>query len=46
LGKVKKQPSDFFNGSIKNASGKETSKFEGTYLGYIDFDEVRYWSYD
>jgi len=46
IGKVKGKPTDYFNGSIKNRENKETSRFLGTYLGYIDFDDVRYWSYD
>jgi len=39
---MKKKPSDFFEGTI-NEKGKVVSKFYGTYCGFINFDNVRYW---
>lgn len=44
MGKVKKRPSDYFTGTISN-EGSVVSNIEGTYLGYIDIDGVRYWDY-
>lgn len=46
MGKVKKMPSDYFSGFIKNSAGKEVTQISGSYLGYIDFDDIRYWTYD
>ena len=31
--------------SIITVKGKQVSKMFGTYLGYIDFDSVRYWDH-
>lgn len=45
LGKIKKKPSDYFDGNIVK-DGKSCSKIYGTYLGFIDFDDVRYWEKD
>jgi hypothetical protein len=49
FGKVKKRyfrlryrPTDYFESAI-HKNGKEVSKFDGTYCGYINFDNVRYW---
>lgn len=39
-------PSDYFSGFIKNSAGKEVTQISGSYLGYIDFDDIRYWTYD
>jgi hypothetical protein len=36
------RPSDYFEGTI-NQNGKPASKFYGTYCGFINFDNVRYW---
>lgn len=36
------RPSDYFEGTI-NEKGKPVSKFYGTYCGFINFDNVRYW---
>lgn len=44
FGKVKKKPSDFFAGKI-SVKGQEVSTISGTYLGFIDFDDVRYWDF-
>lgn len=33
---------DFVWGEIKK-DGKKISEIEGNYMGYLDFDEVRYW---
>lgn len=42
LGKVKGKPTDYFEGEIKK--GKTTlSKLYGSYMGFADFDGVRYW---
>ncbi|CAD8085669.1 unnamed protein product [Paramecium sonneborni] len=42
LGKVKNKPTDYFEGEIKR--GKTTlSKLFGSYMGFADFDGVRYW---
>lgn len=42
FGKVKKRPSDYFVGEITK-NGKKSSTFDGTYCGYLNFDNVRYW---
>lgn len=42
FGKVKKRPSDYFAGEITKNS-KKISAFDGTYCGYLNFDNVRYW---
>eukprot|EP00825_Cyclidium_porcatum_P049144 TRINITY_DN8423_c0_g1_i1.p1 TRINITY_DN8423_c0_g1~~TRINITY_DN8423_c0_g1_i1.p1 ORF type:complete len:267 (-),score=35.77 TRINITY_DN8423_c0_g1_i1:58-858(-) len=42
VGKEKKKPTDYLSGDIK-INGKVVSKVYGTYLGYIEFDGVRYW---
>lgn len=38
------KPSDFFSGDIK-VKGKKSCKIYGTYMGFIEFDKVRYWDY-
>lgn len=42
IGKVKKRPTDFLEGEIK-VTGKVVSRVFGSYLGFLDFDGVRYW---
>jgi hypothetical protein len=42
FGKVKKKPTDYFDSTIF-AKGKAVSKFSGSYCGFINFDNVRYW---
>lgn len=44
IGKQKKVPSDYFNGGIF-FNDKKICNIKGTYLGYIDFDEERFWDY-
>ncbi|CAD8113109.1 unnamed protein product [Paramecium sonneborni] len=42
LGKVKNKPTDYFEGEIKQ--GKTVlSKLYGSYMGFADFDGIRYW---
>lgn len=42
LGKVKNKPTDYMEGEIK--SGKTViSKLFGSYMGFLEFDNVRYW---
>lgn len=41
-GKVKKRPSDYIAGSITQ-KGKSVSKFDGTYCGFMNFDDIRFW---
>jgi len=33
---------DYMSGEIKQ-NGKVVSKFYGSYMGYLEFDGVRYW---
>lgn len=42
FGKVKKRPTDYFASTITQ-KGKPVSSFAGTYCGYLDFDNIRYW---
>lgn len=42
FGKVKKRPTDFFEGTITKG-GKAACTFDGSYCGFINFDKVRYW---
>jgi len=42
FGKIKKKPSDYFSGEITK-NGKKACTFDGTYCGYLNFDNVRYW---
>eukprot|EP01066_Platyproteum_vivax_P011538 Platyproteum_vivax@DN5239_c0_g1_i2.p1 len=37
------RPSDCIKGELMNASGKVVSQMSGTWLGYVDFDDKRYW---
>ena len=48
LGGVKKQPKDYFSGVIRQKATNsdkwhDLCSVSGTYLGYIQFDGVRYW---
>lgn len=43
FGNVKKKPTDYLRGTILNSAGIEVSRLEGTYLGYLEWDGVRYW---
>ena len=42
MGAYKLKAQDFFYGEI-NKDGKKVCTIEGNYMGYIDFDGVRYW---
>ena len=42
FGKVKKRPTDYFAGEITK-NGKKASTYDGTYCGYLNFDNIRYW---
>ncbi|CAD8052380.1 unnamed protein product [Paramecium sonneborni] len=44
IGKVKKKTSDYFQADIK-CKGQKVSTVFGTYIGFINFDNVRYWDY-
>jgi hypothetical protein len=43
IGKEKNKPTDYVSGVIKNGNNIEMGDLTGTYLGYLDFDGVRYW---
>lgn len=36
------RPTDYFESAIYKG-GKAVSQFDGSYMGYINFDEIRYW---
>ena len=38
----RKYPRDYFTGEIKR-DGEVVSKIFGSFMGYVDFDGVRYW---
>ena len=40
---VKNKPTDYFDGSIVDSKGGLISRISGTWIGYMDFDGVRYW---
>ena len=44
LGKTKKKPTDYFQGEIK-MQGEIISQIYGTYMGFIEFDGIRYWDF-
>ncbi|CAD8174672.1 unnamed protein product [Paramecium octaurelia] len=44
FGKVKRKATDYFEGTI-NMGQQELCKIFGTYMGYIEFDGVRYWDH-
>jgi hypothetical protein len=43
IGKEKGKPSDYLRGVIMNGNNLEMSELQGTYLGFLEFDGVRYW---
>ncbi|CEM02035.1 unnamed protein product [Vitrella brassicaformis CCMP3155] len=43
FGSVRGKPTDYFEGTIKDSYGDILSRVNGTWLGYLDFDNVRYW---
>ena len=43
LGTVSGQPTDFLEGMIIEDKKRIVSRLKGTYLGYLEFDGVRYW---
>ena len=43
IGSVPKKPTDYLSGMIVQENKRIVSKVYGTYLGYIDFDGIRYW---
>ena len=43
IGKIKGKPSDYVEGLVKNQAGDTVSRLYGTYLGYLEFDGVRFW---
>lgn len=43
LGKIKGKPSDYLEGQIRKGDSGPISTLTGTYLGYLEFDRVRYW---
>jgi hypothetical protein len=44
FGKVKKKPSDYYEGEIIY-KGKKVCSVYGSYCGFIEFDGQRYWDY-
>jgi hypothetical protein len=42
IGETKKKPRDYFEGQML-VKGKIVSNIRGTYLGWIEFDNIRYW---
>lgn len=42
INSVKRKPKDYFKGEILK-DGEVVSKMYGNCMGYIDFDDVRYW---
>ena len=42
LGAFKRKTQDYFDGEIK-VNGERVSKISGNYMGYMDFDGVRFW---
>lgn len=44
FGKVKKKPSDYFQGVI-TVDGVEVSTIYGSYMGFLDFGGIRYWDF-
>ena len=43
IGKIKGKPSDYLQGIIFDRDKRPIANLQGTYLGYLDFDGVRYW---
>lgn len=44
IGDVKKKPSDYLAGTIKQHD-RIVCNIQGTYMGFIEFDALRYWDY-
>ena len=44
IGKVKKKPSDYFEGNIK-LNNNIISKIYGSYMGFVEIDGKRYWDF-
>ncbi|KAL4471196.1 hypothetical protein ABPG72_007563 [Tetrahymena utriculariae] len=44
IGKVKKKPTDYLEGQITQ-NGQIVSQISGSYMGYIQIDNERYWDY-
>eukprot|EP00828_Plagiopyla_frontata_P031065 TRINITY_DN40900_c0_g1_i3.p1 TRINITY_DN40900_c0_g1~~TRINITY_DN40900_c0_g1_i3.p1 ORF type:complete len:279 (-),score=46.73 TRINITY_DN40900_c0_g1_i3:38-874(-) len=44
IGKVKKKPTDYLSGELL-VNGKIVAALHGSYLGYLNFDNIRYWDY-
>ena len=42
IGKVKKKPTDYIDGDI-TYKNKSVTKLYGSYMGFLEFDGVRYW---
>jgi hypothetical protein len=42
FGKVKKKPTDYVDGDIKQGT-KVLAKLYGSYLGFLEWDNKRYW---
>lgn len=43
IGKIRGKPSDYLEGQIKNQDSNSICTLTGTYLGYLEFDRIRYW---
>lgn len=43
FGTVSREPTDFLEGFIVENNKKIISKLRGSYLGFLEFDGVRYW---
>ncbi len=41
---VRWKPTDYFQGEIK-VNGSRVSKIYGSYMGFIQFDNIRYWDF-
>lgn len=44
IGSFKKKPTDYFSGTIK-VNNAVVSSVYGTYMGFLEFDGIRYWDY-
>ena len=42
---VSRRPTDFFKGKIKKNGEEVISKIYGSYEGFCNFDDIRYWDY-
>lgn len=43
IGKIRGKPSDYLEGQVKKQDSDTICTLTGTYLGYLEFDRVRYW---